>query len=77
MLFRYIPYMTGSFCSKNLDQAVSEKSQGKIRTNSEAASKVEALSVIDAVQRFFKDEEAARLPTAWNLMNAPRKQLQS
>ena len=29
MLFRYIPYMTGSFCSKNLDQAVSEKSQGK------------------------------------------------
>ena len=75
MLFRYIPYMTGSFCSKNLDQAVSEKRE--IRTNSEAASKVETLSVIDAAQKFFRDQEVARLPTAWNLMNAPRKQLQS
>ena len=77
MLFRYTPYMTGSFCSKNLDQAVGEKSQGKISTNSEAASKVETLSVIDAAQTFFRDQEAARLPTAWNLMNVPRKELQS
>ena len=53
-----------------------ETSQGKIRTNSEASSKVETLSIIDAAQKFFR-HPAARLPAACNQMNAPCKQLRN
>ena len=48
----------------------------KIRTNSEASSKVETLSIIDAAQKLFRDP-AARLPAACNQMNALLKQLRS
>ena len=68
--------MTDSFCSKNLDQAIGETSQGKIRTNSEVGSKIQTLSIIDAAQKSFRDW-AARLPAACNQMNAPCKQLRS
>ena len=46
-----------------------ETSQGKIKTNSVASSKVETLSIIDAAQKFFR-HPAARLPAACNQMNA-------
>ena len=53
-----------------------ETSQGKIRTNSEASSKVETLSIIDAAQKFFR-HPAASLLAACTQMNAPLKQLRS
>ena len=53
-----------------------ETSQGKIKTNSVASSKVETLSIIDAAQKFFR-HPAARLPAACNQMNAPCNQLRN
>ena len=53
-----------------------ETIQGKIRTNSEASSKVETLSIIDEAQKFFR-HPAASLLAACTQMNAPLKQLRS
>ena len=53
-----------------------ETSQRKIRTNLEASSKVETLSIFNAAQKFFR-ERTARLNAACNQMNAPLKQLRS
>ena len=53
-----------------------ETSQRKIRTNLEASSKVETLSIFNAAQKFFR-ERTARLNSACNQMNAPLKQLRS
>ena len=53
-----------------------ETSQRKIRTNLEASSKVETLSIFNAAQKFFR-ERTARLNAACNQMNALLKQLQS
>ena len=53
-----------------------ETSQRKIRTNLEASSKVETLSIFNAAQKFFR-ERTTRLNAACNQMNALLKQLQS
>ena len=55
---------------------MAETSQGKLRTNLEASSKVETLTIIDAGQKIFRDR-TARFNAACNQMNAPLKQLRS